>query len=405
MASSVINSIELAIRNDTPESLAFYLNTLPINSLPLDALNKLTALLLKLTTDFSNKFAAQVIINHIDANTFSINPLPILPSLFINQYIDKDTLSFILSIYPDRSVLDYMIDLINTPDDILAVKTATAISKYFPAMNIDEWKKLYSLTEDIEDYEYTNVMLREFFRSKIEDIERIDKLAVPAAYLLPISTLRTSEVSDISIYNIHKLPSVKQAVDIIMEDMIRRRIINNNMWNELDIIRSSLISQYAISNRLDKTAMLSQIVQFAPEQIIDDNEIFRRFGPVNSIYSLTEDYDFNHQCNRYGGCRMFLCTEFEDKNEEGFELDVMSAYPTLAADWYSGKCDNCTFNIVDRKSAVRQPLLNGGWKGCFCSVKCIRECSKNDDFLSNNINYSLMIDRIEKYLNTIGIYQ
>ena len=39
--------------------------------------------------------------------------------------------------------------------------------------------------------------------------------------------------------------------------------------------------------------------------------------------------------------------------------------------WFKGKCDSCRNFILDISHALRFPNRDGGWKGCYCSFKCL----------------------------------
>lgn len=87
-----------------------------------------------------------------------------------------------------------------------------------------------------------------------------------------------------------------------------------------------------------------------------DKEIFRRYGPVNakSVEESVNDL-------KYGGPRMLLDTqhEFDDEGEERLSF------------WFKGNCDYCKFRIKSPYHAMRLPVMNGGWKGCFCRLECV----------------------------------
>jgi hypothetical protein len=94
---------------------------------------------------------------------------------------------------------------------------------------------------------------------------------------------------------------------------------------------------------------------------------------------------------------MFLCTEFEHRGNEGYEFDnfVIDEH-IFVGDWFKESCDVCLRKIAKRWHSVRRPLLHGGWQGCYCSIKCVKEQANNSHVIS-------MINKMEDQLINIGI--
>lgn len=94
---------------------------------------------------------------------------------------------------------------------------------------------------------------------------------------------------------------------------------------------------------------------------ITDDDVFRAYGPINSLpRSIDEDENI---CSIYGGCRMLLCNEYEHS-------DLMMD-DEIPFDWFKRKCDECNRKIKKRHYALRIPLVDGGWEGCYCSFECL----------------------------------
>ena len=99
----------------------------------------------------------------------------------------------------------------------------------------------------------------------------------------------------------------------------------------------------------------------------NDADLFRIFGPVHPYpdddYStLVNDDDQPDENKIYGGARMFLDMRREADEDTGIALE----------DWFTGSCGSCSQRIRYKHYAVRQPVLNGGWTGCFCSWDCVQ---------------------------------
>jgi hypothetical protein len=70
--------------------------------------------------------------------------------------------------------------------------------------------------------------------------------------------------------------------------------------------------------------------------------------------------------------------------------------PLIHYEWFRGSCDICLKRISHKHHAVRQPLSHGGWRGCFCSISCMKQEITDP-------GCSLMVGRIQEQLDIIGI--
>jgi hypothetical protein len=314
-----------------------------------------------------DKDNAETVIILFEEERRGLDKLPLLVNMFINPYMTPETIKFAISC-SDKEPADYFIDLVNLGDDESALKIAKIMVNYFN-LDVETWKELLELTEDFEDEEYENVSLRAFFK------EQIGKLKV----LNGPSWVKPMNKPKLPLHP--KFPSVKDATNGILKHM------KPNKDKDYDELVNSVIAKYAVSPSLEKIAMARINSSF------DDKHFFREFGPVNTTYEMTRPYD--NVCNRNGGCRMFLCNEFEDTDYDGDEIDCMSRDDQFR-DWFRGKCQECKCKIGKKHHAVRLPLLRGGWKGCYCSF----ECAGND---AENQLQLLILGTIKGQLETIGI--
>jgi len=154
-------------------------------------------------------------------------------------------------------------------------------------------------------------------------------------------------------------------------------------------IKPAFVLAYNSATARQKVSILGDLAEEISEEVLGKDEfLFSILGPVNPIYGVPIDPD--DQCFKYGGCRMFLCNEFETEDEFGHvDEDV---------EWFTGNCEYCHKKIAKKIYAVRRPLTWGGWKGCFCSFKCLRDIVPMNDALNNFI-----INKIEEQLHNIGI--
>ena len=115
----------------------------------------------------------------------------------------------------------------------------------------------------------------------------------------------------------------------------------------------------------------------------EDRKLFSYFGPTNMIVGV--DLGEDHECCKFGGCRMLLCRCFERYDDNQDDQDVPDISDEV--EWFTGSCDQCG-NIIEHKwYAVRLPLVHGGWSGCYCKWDCVRMQSDNvvlDNLVSIN---------------------
>ena len=137
-----------------------------------------------------------------------------------------------------------------------------------------------------------------------------------------------------------------------------------------------------------KPELNEALLQFLKASSLEESEnashtANRVFGPANRF--------FKRNCvsnpGREGPCRMLecICRELEEDNPE---------------EWFFGNCEDyfCKKKIRDRSHAIRVPIPNGGWKGCFCSLDCLE---KNLPFKNRDMSFSL--EALKVSLNEDGI--
>jgi len=274
---------------------------------------------------------------------------------------------FILSCYPSKLHVEYLIDLINERDEN---KSLCILPKLDPHIDLPLQKLKLLVMILREDDE--NDSVKDYVKTKIAQAN--------------IKPKWVRQFNQVEIVQAPLLPSVYEAVNLLWEDL-QKLNIEMETFEEKQKVKDHLICEYAISTTIEKIQMLSHLKEIP---MFNDIPLFREFGPVNCIYSRSE-YDPDHICSKYGGCRMFLCTEFEEVNE-----DLLNEESDVEVQWFYGYCDNCNKSISQKHFALRLPLLHGGWKGCYCSFRCL-EGDVEDE------NTATIVGRMKEQLQTIGI--
>jgi hypothetical protein len=321
-----------------------------------------------------NKDQCRAIFEICDYERLYIDSVPALTNLFINKHVSKELLNFCISCFPEKQAIDYIYDLINCINDEKALSILKIIEQE-KEISLEDWKKvLHVIDLDLEEGEYPNQLFRNFIEKKIE-LEHYKPI-----WVKPF--LEPEELPIIPYFT----PCTDKAVDIIVSDMKKNNlaVFNKDKIEKEENVKNTLRTIFSISSVSERMIMLG-----SPE-IFDDTNYFREFGPINSkIYSNiehNEDQEID-ECDKYGGCRMFTCIEFENGEFE----DVMNY---IDHDWFKGYCDECESEIAKRHFAVRCPLKDGGWKGCYCSFLCVT--NKEPEIITK-------MKLIESQLVSIGI--
>jgi hypothetical protein len=332
--------------------------------------------------------SVRVIIQIFDNERVKVDILPALTNLFLNQYIETNILIFVLACFPEKTAFNYLLDLVNMSNDIEAVYVARKICDIYNDISSDDWFQLVELTENFEDEEYPNLELRQFF---IENATH--SIDGTKCHILPVDEIIIDDIKYKTLTNPKRdnlpnathpvesgftpiLPKVVDVVEIMFENMMM--FLSYKHTKDVEVIKNGLMIQYSMSSFIDKIKMLKSLnnTELNKELKFDDidelekldKELNCSFGVVNTMYYPIEDK--NHVCVKYGGCRMFLCSHFEEINHDGVKIDIFDD-DDIEVNWYRCKCDFCDKKILSKNKAIRQPLLYGGWKGCYCSMPCM----------------------------------
>lgn len=261
--------------------------------------------------------------------------------------VTPELVSFVTSCFPQKTQVDFLVGLINLHNDHLAEKVAPKL----PVNKITS--KTWVILKDIVEEDDEAVFLKKFVKEN----------AIKRPYWVKkFKEVPLPEVPD-------TLPTPHEALQLLSDHF-------GKFVTEGDA-RETFISQYSLSTVIEKIQLLSEVKEL---ELVNDIPLFREYGPVNTLFSLVK-HTSDHPCSRNGGCRMFLCNEFEEEEDEN-EI----------SDWFTGTCEECSASISHFWYALRMPLKHGGWKGCFCSFRCLLE--KGDP---------VIIEKLKEQIETICI--
>jgi hypothetical protein len=157
-----------------------------------------------------------------------------------------------------------------------------------------------------------------------------------------------------------------------------------------DVIENNVI----IKSKEDQETIekLAQLSVSLKDNFIDENEEFpseRYYGVFNGIFE-------QDCCGKKGPCAMFYCMCREDTDYE----DTSYGESINPFGWFNNICEECGIGIEKLRYALRFPVKDGGWTGCFCSFACmkksnIRPIDKDDEF---------RIQEIKRCIEKIGVF-
>jgi len=107
---------------------------------------------------------------------------------------------------------------------------------------------------------------------------------------------------------------------------------------------------------------------------------FRVWGPENRF----TDRECIGNPDTKGGCRMLLCTCHEEEYKRGHEA------------WFTNECDECKNVIGDISYAVRYPIRNGGWRGCYCGFQCMIDSPPVETETQDDSRLMGVVDKIKE---------
>ena len=117
----------------------------------------------------------------------------------------------------------------------------------------------------------------------------------------------------------------------------------------------------------------------------------RLWGPVNAM--LGRGCSVND-----GPCRMLscLCRDLDQECDE----DLQPVHINDPDVWFTGSCDSCRRRIINLSYALRFPVTNGGWVGCFCSWACLMKDPPRPIFTAE----ATAIARVRAVIDEFGIF-
>lgn len=262
--------------------------------------------------------------------------------LWVNPDLTSDTLSLLVASCPQNTPNNLFIDLINATDgDAESLEIAKAIENFYQPLT-SFWvalAELLTLNNRGTDAIYSNHFIVAFIRLRNNNRpawihnKGNNNPVMEETYKKLLAGLPTPR----AIAEMTPPPPMTEA----MQEAFLLSAATN--------IAITTIAERICSIEHDETIR---------KQYEFDLEVFRAFGPVNSQHTCAG----GDGCDRHLDCRMLVCCAYEGEDDSG-----------SLSDWFIGYCQRCDRLVDSRRYAVREPLVRGGWHGCYCSWKCVEE--------------------------------
>ena len=370
-----------------------------ISLFPLDTLNQeaFDSLFVKFITaaHLANavSIAQYILALYSASHDVMTNAIPYDTYIFFLFQLDDSIVSWIAKVVEQEysSAVYHLTNLLNYDPSETTLRAAQRVINIFGTSSITQssLKELLDKAQDQENGKFIPLLLE--IKSKISDFLPKPNWVSSSSKENKTETELLDQADKIAVNMLTKkvqiLP-IDDAVEFLTAGLNRQGISTEEMEEATDSIRQL----YAGLTNAQRINLLSDGEKTKDIYYLhDDTQLFRILGPTNMLIgvNLAED----HECCRYGGCRMMLCRCFE-RYDEDIDEDVVDESDEV--DWFTGICLECGNNIRHRWYACRRPMISGGWSGCYCSWKCVSEAST--DMLQLNL-----IKINEANMNSIGI--
>lgn len=395
--STFIDTIESISRNDLPK-LESNVSNLPIKDSTAVESSRLLNLLLDSCREVRNSFNTLPMINIIfeeyETRTRSeLEELRLYPSLFYDHSITVDNLKYLSLILLDQGFGTVAMDIIDFGD--WGDKTLFAcirLNEVYPDQSIDTYRVMIETAFNLRNNTFYN-----YFHSVMSDY-------TPYAEVPEWMTNEAIEYQDIVLINPTR-GEVKDLIKTIISSSESQVIPNESLKrNLIDILLNKITTNPFFNVNQDLNEIRDRLFEYYtenPDQMIErynelnnynfnSNEIlFRLLGPANPAANS------NNEQLKYGGYRMFKRGQWDFDQETEESLD-----------WFNGSCDNCSLRLKSKYHAIRMPMPQGGWKGCYCSFPCLKSFVQREIECTNgepDLIVRRMIDLIEEQIKTIKI--
>lgn len=385
---ALISIIMTEIGNGQANKVVNGLKELPIGAIDRKNSDKLLVMLLVQAWKYGRAELVPVILDAWQVVYPKEERIPFYVQLALIQLLDIEILSFVyIHGLSSRGVSYFgiMTDMINNHEYDVGI-ACDRITKAYGKIRYDmliTLQQIASVEENAIIINFLNEKIRK--RTPYKDIPTwvLDFRQKANGQVTPTKLLPTFEQTQ------YLPPDIKITLpsDYTLIDLYRRKLLESDLsLNNFTVRLSKMTTD-------EKTMIFKPVLErlaYADRQ--RSTVLFRLYGPAMLSMDPTLDE------LRYGGKRMFISITNPEIDIDG-NVEV--------GDWFTGSCDMCLLKIERRWHSVRKPLSSGGWRGCYCSWKCVRDGLitpvKFDGLPEADILTRSLVDQIEGEMKIIGI--
>lgn len=383
-----------SIKNDDIEQLHRALRVMPIEKLE-DNRETLLSTFLAVAAQYGRGEAAEHILERWKVVYLDNDKISMLSRLFMKMYITVPTLAFLVSVNPSYTYVELMDELCEWDSSEEVVTACGRSEEIFGQQPHETYKLLRDRAVELGNFRVEEYM--------------IDKIAETAPAVIKPSRIHNRLAEYYPKFR-EQLPTQSELDELAEMDegtKIRADTIIHSDAEAIDILTAGLedigvaieeidLAKVLLQKEFDrgrKAELLEPVLKNREQQdLATDRLLFWIYGPANPL--VNQDLTVDTPSAKYGGCRLFLCDMF-DYNEEDDYVE----------DWFLGYCEECLLRIPFRHWAVRMPREHGGWVGCYCSWRCVKDRASfiEQDRSEPNPLLGDMITAFEKKTEEVGI--
>jgi hypothetical protein len=381
MEQNAIKYLEHAIRQDKVEDLERYLPLFDLAELPQAALDRLFVRLAGAATGYGATACMRALVRTWN-DAYETGTLSYEAWVFCTLAVPTEVLAFLLSSAEDFDVHVIATQLVGQPDlpQVIGLRRLIEVAG---AQTFDP-STVQSLLQKAKEEKLAE--MEEVLGALYAQLQ--PELGVPGwLRTAPEGLLTTSEWME----RVDAVADATLGVDVpplSLDDAVEQALSglapeDPKRADHTAILRAAFQTMTDAERGL---ALWGAFMDAQAIQLADVELLNRVLGQANPVVGA--DLGNDHECSRYGGCRMLLCTCLEAQAEEDEFYE---------RDWFTGVCRGCHQRIAHPWYAVRQPLPGGGWQGCYCSTRCIEP-------YTYDLMDTLLLQNVADFLETTGIY-
>ncbi len=401
----LLNAMIDTIINDSTERLKEICDKLPLNLISVESSDRLLAQLLDMTAHWNRVESASILYEAWQQTNFEEERFSLV-AYMMGRPLFSDRAILIAMKTKDDFTFSSLFDEIISRDD--SPETLAALRRLFKLLGTPPYDALLDLRQKIIELELKEDLplprMRGFINSYIEDSS---PFAQRPKYIISQDPLKTAGALESITMDINITPedlSLTEKVNLLTAGLALQGI----SLDEIEDSKAKLRTELEFMSKEDQQVLLSPVLEdLSFNDVTENQELYKIFGPNHPVYGMDlDDSDKADPCQRFGGCRMFLCVCSEtphDEDELGRNEDILE--DPDETEWFrtnekgEGVCDFCHQKIEKKCYAVRRPCESGSWISCFCRWKCVHDDTPEDDLVTHSL-----IDLMEDKMNKIGIY-